>query len=56
MPHVHVTKAGIDIRYSLETLLPIDPLVNPHKRDNKKIIVPFLQNNKINCWKCGDTM
>lgn len=45
MPHVHVSKAGIEIRYSLETLLPIDPLVNPHKRDNKKIITPFLQRN-----------
>lgn len=45
MPHVHVSKAGVDIRYSLETLLPIDHLVNPHKRDNKKIITPFLHNN-----------
>lgn len=45
MPHVHVSKAGVEIRYSLETLLPIDPLVNPHKRDNKKIITPFLQQN-----------
>lgn len=46
MPHVHVSKAGVEIRYSLETLLPIDPLVNPHKRDNKKIITPFLQHNQ----------
>ncbi len=45
MPHVHVSKAGVEIRYSLETLLPIDPLVAPHKRDNKKIITPFLQQN-----------
>lgn len=45
MPHVHVSKSGVEIRYSLETLLPIDPLVNPHKRDNKKIITPFLQHN-----------
>ncbi|ODU58589.1 MAG: hypothetical protein ABT01_00170 [Clostridium sp. SCN 57-10] len=45
MPHVHVSKAGVEIRYSLETLLPIDPLVNPHKRDDKKIIMPFLQQN-----------
>lgn len=45
MPHVHVSKGGVEIRYSLETLLPIDPLINPHKRDNKKIITPFLQNN-----------
>lgn len=45
MPHVHISKAGVEIRYSLETLLPIDPLVNPHKHDNKKIITPFLQNH-----------
>lgn len=46
MPHVHVSKAGVEIRYSLETLLPMDSLVNPHKRDNKKIITPFLQRNQ----------
>ncbi len=46
MPHVHVSKAGVEIRYSLKTLLPIDPLVNPHKRDNKKTITPFLQQNR----------
>lgn len=45
MPHVHVSKAEVEIRYSLDTLLPIDPLVNPHKRDNKKIITPFLKRN-----------
>lgn len=45
MPHVHVSKAGINIRYSLDTLLPIDKLVNPHKRDNKKIIIPFLHGH-----------
>jgi hypothetical protein len=45
MPHVHVSKDGIDIRYSLETLQPIDPLKKPHKHDNKKIITPFLQDN-----------
>ncbi len=45
MPHVHVSKGGVEIRYSLETLLPIDPLVNPHKHDNRKIIIPFLQQN-----------
>lgn len=46
MPHVHVSKNGVEIRYSLETLLPIDPLVNPLKHDNKKIITPFLQRNQ----------
>lgn len=46
MPHVHVSKGDVEIRYSLETLQPIDPLVNPHKRDNKKIILPFLEKNQ----------
>ena len=46
MPHVHVSKDDIEIRYSLETLQPIDPLVNPHKRDNKKIIIPFLKKKQ----------
>lgn len=46
LPHVHVSKAGVEIRYSLESLLPMDSLVNPHKRDNKKIITPFLQRNQ----------
>ena len=46
MPHVHVSKAGVEIRYSLEDLLPIDRLINPHKRDNRKIITPFLQSNR----------
>ncbi len=54
MPHVHVSKAGVEIRYSLETLLPIDPLVSPHKRDNKKVIMPFLQRNQellLEMWR-----
>lgn len=51
MPHVHVSKAEVEIRYSLETLMPIDPLVNPHKRDNKKIITPFLQRNHKQLWE-----
>lgn len=46
MPHVHVSKDDIDIRYSLETLQPIDSLVNPHRRDNKRIITPFLRKNQ----------
>lgn len=46
MPHVHVSKDGVEIRYSLETLQPIDSLVNPHKRDNKRIITPFLVKNQ----------
>ncbi len=47
MPHVHVSKAGKDVRYSLDTLLAMDPLTNPHKRDNRKIIAPFLKKNKF---------
>ncbi len=46
MPHVHVAKDDVEIRYSLETLQPIDPLINPHRRDNKKIIMPFLKKNQ----------
>lgn len=46
MPHVHVSKDNVEIRYSLETLQPIDSLVNPHRRDNKKIIIPFLEKNQ----------
>ena len=46
MPHVHISKSGVEIRYSLEDLTPMDPLVNPHKRDSKKIILPFLKNNQ----------
>lgn len=46
MPHVHVSKDDVEIRYSLETLQPIDSLVNPHRRDNKKIIIPFLKKNQ----------
>ncbi len=46
MPHVHVAKDDVEIRYSLETLQPIDPLTNPHRRDNKKIIMPFLKKNQ----------
>lgn len=45
-PHVHVSKSGVEIRYSLEDLTPMDSLVNPHKRDSKKIILPFLKNNQ----------
>ena len=53
-PHVHVKKAGVEIRYSLEDLMPMDPLVNPHKRDDKKIIRPFLKKNQemlLEMWR-----
>lgn len=45
-PHVHVSKDQVEIRYSLETLQPMDPLVYPHRRDQKKIILPFLRKNR----------
>ena len=53
-PHVHVSKAGNEVRYSLEDFQPMDPLVGPHKRDNKKIIIPFIVKNKerlLEMWK-----
>ena len=34
------------ISSNVKTLQPIDSLVNPHKRDNKKIILPFLKENQ----------
>ena len=46
LPHIHVSRDGIDIRYHLETLEPIDKLIMPHKRDNRKIIKPFLLENQ----------
>lgn len=55
LPHVHVSKGGVQVRYSLETLLPLDPLVNPHKRDYKKVILPFLrqrQGELLEFWRC----
>lgn len=54
MPHVHVSKAEVEVRYSLDTLLPIDPMVNPHKRDYKKVIRPFLEQHQqelLTMWK-----
>lgn len=54
MPHVHVWKNDVVIRYSLDTLSPIDRLVYPHKRDHKKSIMPFLTMNKdrlLDMWQ-----
>ena len=54
MPHVHVSKDDIVIRYSLDTLSPIDTLVYPHRRDQRKSILPFLRKNKdrlLEMWK-----
>jgi len=46
MPHVHVEHGEAMVRFSLETLQPIDDMMQPHKRDYKKIILPFLKKNK----------
>lgn len=46
LPHVHVSKDGAEARYALETLEPLDPLKQPLKRDDKKVIRPFLQKNQ----------
>jgi|BioPla2DNA2_1021312.scaffolds.fasta_scaffold21461_1 hypothetical protein len=54
MPHVHVSKSGVEIRYSLVTLSPIDPLVNPHKRDYRKRIRPSLQEKKEKLMELWD--
>ena len=44
MPHVHVWKDGVECRYALDTLKPIDKVKKPHKKDNKKITL-FLRKN-----------
>lgn len=44
MPHVHVWKDGVECRYALDTLKPIDKVEKPHKKDNKKITL-FLRKN-----------
>ncbi len=46
LPHVHVSKDGAEARYALETLEPLDHLEQPLKRDDRKVIRPFLQKNQ----------
>lgn len=46
MPHVHVEHADAAVRFSLETLEPIDEMLQPHKRDYKKRILPYLKKNQ----------
>ena len=46
LPHVHVSKAGAEARYALETLETLDTLTQPLKRDDKTVIRPFLQKNQ----------
>ncbi len=46
MPHVHVAHAETEVRFSLETLCPIDDMAQPHRRDYKKTILPYLKKNQ----------
>ena len=46
LPHVHVSKGGVEARYALETLEPLDPLKQPLKKDDKNVIRPFLRANQ----------
>lgn len=55
-PHVHVEKDGCAPRYDLETFnrFKDDKYLQEHIRDEKKIIVPFLKENKnwfLKKWK-----
>ena len=47
-PHVHVCKDGESVRYSLDTLerFEQDKLPREYKRDEKKVIMPYLKNNQ----------
>ena len=47
-PHVHVCKNNTSVRYSLDTLerFEQDKLPREYKRDEKKIIFPYLLNNQ----------
>ena len=54
LPHVHVSKGEVEVRYSLIDFSPLDSHVNPHKRDYKKHIKPFLVDNHkvlIEMWQ-----
>lgn len=46
-PHVHVKRNGNATRYSLDTLthFPEDAFCREFQRDEKKIIIPFLEKN-----------
>ncbi len=46
MPHVHVEHADGTVRFLLETLEPIDDMIQPHKRDYNNRILPILENIK----------
>lgn len=47
-PHVHVERDGVSVRYSLVTFerkSPDEPTW-AHRRDEKKIIIPYIKNNR----------
>lgn len=55
-PHVHVQKYNIAPRYYLKTFerFKDDEYLREHDRDEKKIIIPFLEKNKKWLWKEWD--
>jgi hypothetical protein len=50
-PHIHVCKSGVEIRYSLDPIEPLDPLRHPHSRDNRKRIIPFIEKRIDWFWE-----
>jgi hypothetical protein len=55
-PHVHVKKDSVALRYYLETFERFkgDKHLREHDRDEKKIIIPFLEQNKKWLWEEWD--
>lgn len=54
LPHVHVEKDGVEIRYSLQDLKPLGELKQPHAKDYKKRILPFLEEKRnyfLDLWQ-----
>lgn len=47
-PHVHVERDGVSVRYSLDTFerFSKDEPSWEHRRDEKKVILPYLKKNK----------
>lgn len=45
-PHVHVEQDDQSVRYSLENFTPMDNVPRTFRRDEKKIILPFLKRNQ----------
>ena len=52
-PHVHVKKCDEEVRYYLDTLerFPKDKVSREIMRDEKKIIIPYLQKNKSKLYR-----